>query len=519
MSSYSILPLVPIFIVLFSVAALVLITLGVRGRPVFSSPRCGKCGYDLRNVQFMAQESVGNCPECGASLADATAVSFGKYQRQPRRIVFGIVLLILPWVLAAGLAFYVRSSAVAVRAGATLSPQARASLATPALLASLKTTLNEPWTWQELERRMQRGELSQEDVDAAFGLLIADLNAKRAAGKRPEPLHWADRFIKPAIAGGRVSPERIVALAQSFYGPDPKIVMRDRQREGEPILLSLNEFQPWNLPGMKQVWALSSVTIDGAPVRPQARYPNFVQQGEQPPPLTPDQLSGSSSDAPAISLPHALAPGEHELVLTHEMGVVADSATMRGLDGKPGTPDKWPAPFARWQSVVKRKVTVVAKDKPVLTVITDPASNPFTSASLYVQEALARPSSRGVDLVVKFKPTGTFTPVLSYRIVLETGDGEKIDYGTLVIGRIGTHSYESYSGRKTINALDPRVKQVNVILEVNEKAAEGYLDIKEVWGGRHRIDGVKLERFDLADKGTAHGTSGAEAQAPAPQTR
>ena len=79
-----------------AIAGIVFVTLGVRGRPVFSSPRCAKCGYDLRNMQFMSDE-IGNCPECGAPLAGPTGVTFGRWERRPKQVVLGVALLALPW--------------------------------------------------------------------------------------------------------------------------------------------------------------------------------------------------------------------------------------------------------------------------------------------------------------------------------------------------------------------------------------------------------------------------------------
>ena len=109
MSSYSLLAFLPIVVVILSAIGLAMLVLGFRGQPIFSSPRCAKCGYDLRNVQFMSSDAaVGNCPECGNELARVGAVSFGRWQQQPKRIVWGVALLVLPWVLAGGAFHLVR---------------------------------------------------------------------------------------------------------------------------------------------------------------------------------------------------------------------------------------------------------------------------------------------------------------------------------------------------------------------------------------------------------------------------
>src|SRR5688500_9363773 len=112
MTTWSILALLPLVAVAMSVFGLVWLTLGVRGKPIFSSPRCAKCGYDLRNMQFMPPETVGNCPECGNDLAAAGGVTFGRWKAQPSRIVVGVAMMILPWVLTFVLVFAMRSRAI-----------------------------------------------------------------------------------------------------------------------------------------------------------------------------------------------------------------------------------------------------------------------------------------------------------------------------------------------------------------------------------------------------------------------
>ena len=494
----------PVVIVIVSVLGLALLVLGVRGQPIFSSPRCAKCGYDLRNVQFMSNDAaaVGNCPECGNDLARIGAVTFGKWQRQPRRIVWGAVLLVLPWVLAIGLVVVVRSRAryTTTTTVTTVGPQAKAQMTTPALLGSLKTTANQPWDWQELERRMQNGQLTPADVDAALAILTADIAAARAKTGNRQPIHWADDFVKAAVAGGNASAQQVNALAQAFYSPDPAYKMRSRAREGEPFGVTLNLYEPWDLPGMRQVWSLADITADGTTkLVPQKRVPGGRRAQTPPAPMHPDELSGTPNTGSEVELvvPHALPRGEHEITITRDVGIVAANATMRGLDGKPGTPDKWPSPPAQWRSVVKRKLTIVPKDASVFDVVTDPNADPFKNGKLVVKQALVRPSTRGVEVVLEFDDNPKLAPVLSYKVWISAG-GEKLDYGMLVIGTSARGGIHTQTSAKAFKQLSPDVTNVDLLFEVDEKAAEPYLGIEQIWGKPHVIQNVKLQRFDLS---------------------
>src|SRR5215203_1954897 len=108
-SFFPFIQLLPLLFIGLTVFGIVMITLGLRGRPIFASPRCRKCNYDLHNMQFLSEE-IGNCPECGVSLASPNAVTFGRWQRQPRRIVWGVVLVALPWVLGVAMFYILRSN-------------------------------------------------------------------------------------------------------------------------------------------------------------------------------------------------------------------------------------------------------------------------------------------------------------------------------------------------------------------------------------------------------------------------
>jgi hypothetical protein len=227
--------------------------------------------------------------------------------------------------------------------------------------------------------------------------------------------------------------------------------------------------------------------------------------------MQPDELSGAPDSGSEMQLviPHALPPGEHEITITRDVGIIDENTTMRGLDGKPGTPDKWPSPTARWQSVVKKKLTIVPKDAPVLEIVTDANADPFKSGTLVVEQALVRPASQGKEIVLKFKSTGNLTPLLSYRVWLQpSGGGEKINYGTVVIGGNGYHS-ASVVSRQT--ELPADVTMVDLRFEVDQAAAERFVGVEQIWGHPHVIKNVKLERFDLSPNGNG--------DAPATQAR
>jgi hypothetical protein len=464
-----------------------MITQGVRGRPIFALPRCRKCGYDLRNMQFMSSE-IGNCPECGAPLSAKNGVTFGRWQRRPWLIVIGVALLALPWLAAIPAAYLARRVTPVPMGG----PGNVATQTTPALLASLPKSVSQPWEWQELERRMTAGNLTTADVDAAFSALTAQFNAARAAGKQRQPTHWYGSFIKAALTNKGASQPASDALCQAYYGKVPLFTMRKLAREGQPIPIVLNRYESWDLEGMRRVWAITSlIAEDGTKLTAQQLY------GKREP-LPPEALSGSGRESEYhVGLVHALPAGEHELTFTYDCGVIRDDATLVGIDGKPGMPDKWPAPVARWQAVVKQKVTVVRPGESVVALVTDPAKSPFLSSTIAIEQALTRPSSKGVELVIKWKISNDPDLVAAYHVWAQAGT-EKIDFGTLVVGKIKGGQINSYTPSKVIKSLPADLTTVDILLTPDTKAAEQHVGLEEIWGLPLEFKDVTLQRFDVA---------------------
>jgi hypothetical protein len=480
-----------VFFVLM-IAACVVIALGFRGRPVFTSPRCARCGYDLRAMNFMTG-SEGTCPECGAKLGEPSAVTFGKLQRRTRMIGVGVVLLALALASMVLVPMWFRSR----RIGGGVGPQASQARSTPALITSLQATVTQPWDWQELERRLGAGSLTTSDVDATVNVLIGHLNAQRAAGRAGQPVHWLDGFLKLAMSRGDVSPPVLKALCQSFYGTEPRVTMRKHARAEQPIEVEIDGGEPWNLPGMRGCWALRDVkTADGKVINLVTAY-----NENSPTAKHPDQFSGNNQHGDVgLKLLHQLGPGEHELTFTFDIGTVSDRAIFRGLDGKPGTANKWPTPISTWQATVKHKVTLVAQDQSIVDLVTDPTLDPFQRISLKIEKALARPSSQQgkSEIVITWAAGDHADPPLSYQVTLVAG-GERIDFGRIFTGKTANNSSTSnMTGTKVVRSLPPDVKSIDVLFTPDPKNAERFLGVERIWGGEYKIENVPIERFDLA---------------------
>jgi hypothetical protein len=147
--------------------------------------------------------------------------------------------------------------------------------------------------------------------------------------------------------------------------------------------------------------------------------------------------------------------------------------------------------------VEKAKITVVARDESVVSVVTDPAADPFKSVTVAVAEALARPASRGVELAIKWKVSGTPPTPIACVVWVQAGE-QKVNFGRFVYaptGRNGTLS--GYSERTNVPSLPASVKRIDVTLVPDTKVAEGHVEIEKIWGKPLELKDVPLQRFDI----------------------
>ena len=176
----------PLFLLAFGlgVVGLILLVRGMRGAPSLSEPRCAKCGYDLRGFSGAPPQV---CSECGADLTRPHAVRWGRYPRRTKLINSGVALLVLPTVVLGALALTVGPGGFRSR-----------PVSNAALIARLPRTANQPWDWQELDRRRAGQQLSNEEASQAVDHLIASLAARPPSTSKsyfprsPEPALFRD---------------------------------------------------------------------------------------------------------------------------------------------------------------------------------------------------------------------------------------------------------------------------------------------------------------------------------------
>lgn len=463
----------------------VLIYAGIRGVPELSAPRCAKCRYDLRTLRFDGGES--SCPECGADLTKPGAANFGEYHRRPWKIVGGVVALALPF-----LAFFALIQ-LQNRARPATGPSALPGQSNTTILANLPKVVNEPWSWNELERRMKSGMLKPVEVDQAIAILTADIVAARAAGKQPGNLPWAQSFVQGAIASGNVSAAQAKALYVAFYNDSPNLKFPASIRLGDGTQtffdIQATQFEIQNDEVL--IWSIREEKLDG-------KVTPFLRNAEVPPAkmgATRDYLSNFPRRYMhgQLMLPPETALGEHEVELTFDLAVVPSNARMMGIDGRAGTPDKWPKTTCSWTKVVKQKFKLIGADEESVALVTDAARDPVARGGLALRGIATRLSTNGVTLIFDWvHPSGAaIAPILGELVLRGDGFDQKL-------GTWGWGPNVGFGSEWTIRSLPPGLKSVDVILTPAPRIAEKHSHLnKETWGRPIEFKNVPLERHDL----------------------
>lgn len=487
------LPIAALLFVITFVVGLFLVYRGIRGVPTLSDPKCAKCGYDLRWVK---PEVNLVCPECGSDLKARRAVRFGDFQRRPRWIVVGLVVILTSVGTPVGF-WTVRNISRGVAGG-----MPGATTPTKTLITNLATTAAQPWDWNELDRRLAAGQMSGKEVAAAIDQLINNL--KSSGNNASQPLHWSERFIERADKAGLISTEQYGRLAVAYYGSTPVVTTRARVRQGQPLAFEARYGGHWNLPGMKIIWAVRRVTLNGG--RPLA-----VQEPDrlEAKPASPESLSGTGDWPIRGRVPMEAPPGKHTLTFEIDMGLVVESVPFRTGTDKPGQTDRWPKTRCTWSKSVPVTVEIVGPDQATVELVSDAGLDPAQQNRLTANGVVYALSDRECTLDLTYQVKDLRVP-LACKVAVRAR-GQEFPYDSLQMSAENRNG--TWKCRRKVPLLPPAVTAVDLILTPNVEAAEKQPGYDRIWGKQIILKDVPLRREDLEEGSASSAPAGAVPEA------
>lgn len=343
----------------------------------------------------------------------------------------------------------------------------------------LRKRVNEPWVWNELERRVTTGSLTAEQADEAVGVFIAHMKSSKPEGW-DQPLHWQDEFLKAATQAGLISDPVMYELCDAFYGPKPVIRPLPRLRAGDSGFdITIKYGSTWsNNSGLdlQLVWDVNQVLVDDKPVEA--------------------KRSHRSRDSWHGQCKGDLTAGEHKIAVEVEAAYI-DNKKLIGLSTHDLPKKNWPIAAKRWKQTVSIPMRVFTVDEPIVGLTTDPSLDPTKSRAIKVKRLVAQVYPRGgIQLILQFDYGPTDLVPLSNDVTVKAGR-ETYQIGSQWVIRTGNSMSRGGSLRKRIESLDPSVRTCDIILTPNPKHIEQRPEVKAIWGETITILNVPIERLDL----------------------
>lgn len=343
----------------------------------------------------------------------------------------------------------------------------------------LPNQIEEPWVWQELQRRIAAGKLTSAEADAAIKALTKHMVTKKPQGW-DHPLNWQQGFLQDAAAADLISQQQWLEICDAFYGK-PQLNPLPRLRAG-PVDLSLrlDYDSSWDdhsgLP-YKLIWASKRMLVDGEPVKfeNQRRGRNDWL----------GQLRGN------------LEAGDHELIIEVEAAYV-DRDKLLGIDANELPANRWPQAAKRWTHTVKVPVKVYGMQEEIVKLTTDPQDDPRQNNAIQVERIVVQPQGNDQAKVVLKLNFGEVMPVpVSFEAGVRLGD-QDVHVGFRWTVRTPTRSMGGSDDlSETIEPLDPAITTADVFLTPNVLHVEDQPEIEKIWGKPIVLRNIPLERYDL----------------------
>ncbi len=460
-------------IVPFVLAIGTVVWIGFHRSPVWSLPICASCRRDLR---WLDLNEVTSCPQCNADLTASKAVAFERSRyRSGRMIAWGFVLLMMPVIGIVGTILF--------RTVAGPGPGGLGVLSNQEVIQKrLLPQIDQPWVWQELERRLAAGKLSQKEVDDAVSVLVGHMKATQPKGWN-RSLSWQDGFLRSATSAGLISEPVLIDLCDAFYGPKAQIQPLPRLREGSGSFhLRLEYGSDWGNSlgvGVDHMWEVVAVRLDGKGL--DIRQIN--------------KSSGRWSGHYEGSLP----AGEHELTIEIECAYI-DASQLLGLNTNELPAKHWPKARKRWTQIAMAQFTVHTKDEPLLKLVTDYGRAPGPTRGIQINRLVVqtdRNGKKGISLNVDFN-ANLMVPI-GFDVAL------KLDDRTVQLGHVyaliepGRSITSGKQLQAHVDSLAPSVREADIILTPNPKHIEEHPEVEEIWGEEVVIPRVSIDRFDLEE--------------------
>ena len=335
---------------------------------------------------------------------------------------------------------------------------------------SLKNQIDEPWVWQELEKRLAKQELSKKEVTTALGMLHSHMVTTKPDGY-DSPLHWSGQFVS-AVSNSELSGLKELEDIYLAFFPKPDFNL-DRQRESASnVQFDIRFGSTWadnqDFP-FELICDLKEVHLN-----------NEIRQ-------THNNYRFDDSRSDNVAGPFSV--GKHVLEVKIEYALV-DSDDLVGISARSLSRDNWPKPIRTWTEVVKKEFQIYADDDPVVKLRTAGTMPVILVKRLVVQQENGRQTMKLV--LEDFNASIPF----SYEVFAKA-DGFEKRLGSMMRYTTANSSISSGGFQTTLRKnLPPEITSVDLLFKPYPRGLDSVPAAKEMWGIEFTIPDVPVDRFE-----------------------
>lgn len=340
----------------------------------------------------------------------------------------------------------------------------------------LPAKVDEPWVWDELERRLAISELSPEESADAIGVLVAKL--RMAPNGYDQPLSWQGDFVRQALAKG-MDQELAFQIYEAYIPPDAVTAGRVRETNRR-LNLDVEFVGTWadNLGlGFTLLSEVLAVRINGKTAEFETDFRSREDQ--------------------SIVLKGPFARGEMQVEIDVAYAFVSDDDLV-GLSWESLSSKEWPQPLKAWTATHAKRIPIVGANEKLVELIEGVPKPQIRVQRLLVQsEKRASRDRPQTTLKVIFEPITYDLPV-AFQVIATAGD-RRFEFPS----RLTAYSTSEYSSSRDelqirlAESLPPDIQSLDLQLVPSPRTFDSEPDVKKMFGEELNYYSVPLERFDL----------------------
>lgn len=307
-------------------------------------------------------------------LASATLIRLGFQRGHRKLLLWGMLILCMP--LLGGITYWL----------VPISKNGIDHLSTRMIIEKqIPKKWNNRSIWRELNRRIDKGEISEKQANDALESLVSKLNSLTPS-RSIHFLEDAQKFIEKSELAGILPQASIATLCDAGFGEMGEVHVLEKRRRKEDDLACVfrinqgHHIYQDNYP--IPIWFLEQVFIDGSLVDFLLGSKNENHGGHH---VNQTQIVyfPNTFDIPLDNI----NSGKHRLTVKARFAYAYPN-NLRGLNAGHLAKEKWPETIKEWERTVETNFLVYGPNESFVELVSDPKFDPVINKQVIIEQLL-----------------------------------------------------------------------------------------------------------------------------------